>query len=235
MVAATWLEDLPRNRLIAEYSLWSADLTRLEDDIRRTEPHADIYHIDVADGHFAPALLFFPDLVNRLRKLTERPFHVHLMTADHVLLSQIDQFAEAGADLISVHAENAAVLPEALDRIRSHGKKTGVVLRIETPVAVLGSLLGAIDFVTLLGTAIGVKGQSLSDEACSRLVEAGRLIEKSGRSEAIILAADGGIRENTVPRLRTAGAQTVVMGSLAFGAADLAARTAWLHDLPATA
>lgn len=171
----------------------------------------------------------------RLRKLTERPFHVHLMMADAVLLSQIDQFAEAGADLISVHGENAAVLPEALDRIRAHGKKTGIVLRIETPVATLAPSLGAVDMVTLLGTAIGVKGQSLSDEACPRLIEAGRLIAEAGRSDAIILAADGGIRENTVPRLRTAGAQTVVMGSLAFGAPDLAARTAWLHALPAAA
>ena len=109
-----WLDELPRTRLLAEYSLWSADLARFEDDIRRTEPHADIYHIDVADGHFAPSLLFFPDLVARLRKLTTRPFHVHLMTADGVLLSQIDQFAEAGADLISVHGENEESVARSL-------------------------------------------------------------------------------------------------------------------------
>jgi ribulose-phosphate 3-epimerase len=228
-----WLDHLPRDRLIAEYSLWSADLARFEDDLRRTEPHADIYHIDVADGHFAPSFLFFPDLVARLRKLTERPFHVHLMVADEVLLSQIDQFAEAGADLISVHGENAAVLPEAFARIQTHGKQAGIVLRIETPVATIAPWLDAVRFVTLLGTAIGVKGQSLSDEACPRLIEAAGLVEAAGRRAAITLAGDGGIRENTVPLLRKAGAQTVVLGSLAFGAPDLAARTAWLHALAA--
>jgi ribulose-phosphate 3-epimerase len=231
----TWLDALPRNRLIAEYSLWSADLARFEADIARTAPYADIYHIDVADGHFAPSMLFFPDLVARLRKLTDRPFHVHLMVADDVLLSQIDQFAEVGADLISAHGENAAVLTEALARIQAHGKQAGIVLRIETPVATLAPWLGAVSFVTLLGTAIGVKGQSLSDEACPRLIEAAGLIAKAGRTDEIILAADGGIRENTVPRLRAAGAQTVVLGSLAFGAPDLAARTEWLHALPAAA
>jgi ribulose-phosphate 3-epimerase len=235
MPSQTWLDTLPRNRLIAEYSLWSADLARFEDDIRRTERHADIYHIDVADGHFAPALLFFPDLVARLRKLTDRPFHVHLMVADDVLLSQIDQFAEAGADLISVHAENGAVIEGALERIRALGRAAGIVLRIETPVAKLAPFLGIVRFVTLLGTAIGVKGQSLSDEACPRLIEAARLIAEAGRAQAITLAADGGIRENTVPRLRAAGAETVVLGSLAFGAPDLAARTEWLHGLPAAA
>jgi ribulose-phosphate 3-epimerase len=233
MPSAHWLEDLPRDRLIAEYSLWSADLARFEDDICRTEPYADIYHIDVADGHFAPSFLFFPDLVARLRRLTERPFHVHLMVDDNVLLSQIDQFAEAGADLISVHGENEDVLAEAFARIQEHGKQAGIVLRIETPVAMLAPWLDEVRFVTLLGTAIGVKGQSLSDDACPRLLEAALLIGAAGRSRAITLAADGGIRENTVPRLRAAGAQTVVLGSLAFGAENLAARTAWLHGLAA--
>ncbi len=233
MPGSDWLDALPRHRLLAEYSLWSADLARFEDDIRRTEPHADIYHIDVSDGHFAPSFLFFPDLVARLRRLTERPFHVHLMVADDILLSQIDQFAEAGADLISVHGENEAMLPEAFARIEAHGRQAGIVLRIETPVATLAPWLDAVRFVTLLGTAIGVKGQSLSDEACPRLMEAALLIGAAGRSRSITLAADGGIRETTVPRLRAAGAQTVVLGSLAFGAPDLAARTAWLHGLAA--
>jgi ribulose-phosphate 3-epimerase len=233
MPSAHWLEDLPRDRLIAEYSLWSADLARFEDDICRTEPYADIYHIDVADGHFAPSFLFFPDLVARLRRLTERPFHVHLMVDDNVLLSQIDQFAEAGADLISVHGENEDVLAEAFARIQEHGKQAGIVLRIETPVAMLAPWLDEVRFVTLLGTAIGVKGQSLSDDACPRLLEAALLIGAAGRSRAITLAADGGIRENTVPRQRAAGAQTGVLGSLAFGAENLAARTAWLHGLAA--
>ena len=117
-----WISSLPRTRLLAEYSMWSADLIRLADDLIRITPHADILHVDVADGHFAPALLFFPDLVARLRAETALPIHVHLMVADAVLLSQIDQFAEAGADLISLHVENANAA-EGLSRIAAHGVK----------------------------------------------------------------------------------------------------------------
>ena len=115
------VDALPRNELIAEFSMWSANLIRLYDDLERIEGHADVLHIDVADGHFAPALLFFPDQVAAMRKASNIPIHVHLMVADAVLLSQIDQFAEAGCDIISVHAENANAA-EAIDRIKHrHG------------------------------------------------------------------------------------------------------------------
>lgn len=226
--AADWIASLPRTRLVAEYSMWSADLIHLADDLARIAPHADILHVDVADGHFAPALLFFPDLVARLRDKTALPIHVHLMVADAVLPSQIDQFAEAGADLISLHVENANAAA-GLDRIAAHGVKAGMVLRVETPVAEAAPWLHRLDMLTLLGTAIGVKGQGLDPTATARLQEAGRLIATAGRR--IVLAADGGIRDTTVPLLRAAGAETVVMGSLAFGAPDLAERMRWLHGL----
>ncbi len=90
---------IPGDRFTAEFSLWSADLTRLGDDIRRTESVADLYHIDVADAHFVPGLLFFPDLVAALRPLTTRPFHLQLMVRDPAAL--IDDFVAAGADLIT--------------------------------------------------------------------------------------------------------------------------------------
>jgi ribulose-phosphate 3-epimerase len=227
-LTADWLTTLPRTRLLAEFSMWSADLIRLADDMARISRFADILHIDVADGYFAPAFLFFPDLVARMRKETALPIHVHLMVSDAVLLSQIDQFAEAGADLISLHVENANAA-EGLDRIAGHGLKAGMVLRVETPVAEAAPWLHRLDMLTLLGTAIGVKGQGLDPAATTRLQEAGGLIATSGRP--IVLAADGGIRETTVPLLRAAGAQTVVLGSLAFGAPDLAARIDWLHAI----
>ena len=226
--AANWMDTLPRTRLLAEYSMWSADLIRLADDLVRITPHADILHVDVADGYFAPAFLFFPDLVARMRSQTDLPIHVHLMVSDPVLLSQIDQFAEAGADLISLHVENANA-GDGLDRIAAHGLKAGMVLRVETPVAKAAPWLHRLDMLTLLGTAIGVKGQGLDPSATERLQEAGRLIAATGRR--IVLAADGGIRDTTVPLLRAAGAETVVMGSLAFGAPDLAERMRWLHAL----
>jgi len=228
-----WFAALPRTRLLAEFSLWSADLAALADDVRRVDPFVDLYHVDVADGRFAPSFLFFPDQVARIRKLTAKPIHVHLMVEDDIVLAQIRQFAEAGADLITVHAENGTVVPAALELIKTLGCKAGIVLRLETPVETLRPHLSAVDFITLLGTAIGVKGQGLSEQACPRLAAAAGLIRAAGRQHAIVLAADGGIRAQTVPQLRAAGAQTVVLGSLAFGDPDLAARIAWLQALPA--
>jgi len=229
MPSANWLSELPADRLIAEYSMWSADLIRIGGDLARIEGHADVLHIDVADGHFAPALLFFPDLVARMRAATATPIHVHLMVADAVLVEQVAQFADAGADLISIHAENSAVADEALALIGARKLAAGMVLRVETAVASCKSYIDRVDFLTLLGTAIGVKGQGLDPAATDRLREAAGLIETTGRR--IVLAADGGIREHTVPLLRKAGAETVVLGSLAFGADDLSARMRWLHAL----
>ena len=230
--ADTWFNDLPRGRLLAEFSLWSADLIALASDIDRVDAFVDLYHIDVADGHFAPSLLFFPDQVARIRARTRRPLHVHLMIKESILLDQIRQFADAGADLISIHAENGDLVAEGLGLIRSLGCRTGLVLRIETPVAALKPYLVDLDFVTLLGTAIGVKGQGLSEQACPRLIEARGLLRAAGTEGRTVLAADGGIRANTVPLLRSAGAETVVMGSLAFGDPDLAGRIAWVRALP---
>ena len=228
-MTAEWFARLPANRLLVEMSLWSADLGRLEEDTRRVEEGTDIFHIDVADGHFSPAMLFFPDLVARLRRVTAKPFHVHLMVKDAVLMDQVAQFAEAGADLISVHAENANGLA-ALADIRARGLKVGIVLQLHTPVAAAAAFLSHIDMLTLLGTRIGVKGQGLADEAGARINEAQALAASS--LHRIIVAADGGIREHTVPGLRAAGAETVVMGSLAFGADDFTKRIAWAHALP---
>jgi ribulose-phosphate 3-epimerase len=224
------INDLPRNQLIAEFSMWSANLVNLEADLKRIEGHADVLHIDVADGHFAPAFLFFPDQVAAMRKKSAIPIHIHLMVADNVLLSQIDQFAEAGCDIISIHAENQNAA-DAIARIKNHNIAAGMVLKVSTPVTQAKPFLKDLNFLTLLGTAIGVKGQGLDDKACDRLREAKAMITQANLPHRIILAADGGIREHTVPELRKATAETVVLGSLAFGAPDLAARIAWLKAL----
>ncbi|MEO8241879.1 MAG: ribulose-phosphate 3-epimerase [bacterium] len=225
-----WFANLSSQHCLAEFSLWSSNLIALGDDLRRVGPNADIYHIDVADGAFAPSLLFFPDLVAALRKQTDVPFHVHLMVDDAILLSQVEQFAEAGADLISVHVENLNAA-KALSRIKELGLRSGVVLRVETPVADVGPLIEGIDFLTLLGTRIGVKGQGLDPTATTRLETAAALIAARASKARCVLAADGGIREETVPGLVQAGAETVVMGSLAYGAADLPGRIKWLREL----
>jgi ribulose-phosphate 3-epimerase len=229
--APTWIDHLPAGRLIVEASLWSANLVCLAGDLARIGPHVDLLHIDAADGRFAPALLFFPDLVAGIRKVSSVPIHIHLMARDDILLSQIDQFAEAGGDLISIHVENEAVADAALDRLDTRGIAAGMVLKVDTPVVRVASYLPRLRFLTLLGTEIGVKGQDLDKKALDRLREAKHLIAATRATRRIVLAADGGIRESTVPLLFSAGAETVVAGSLVFGAPDLLARIAWLHSL----
>lgn len=225
--APDWVDRLPSTRPIAEFSVWSADLLQIGADLQRIRPYADALHIDVADGHFAPAFLFFPDLMARVRAVSDLPIHVHLMVASAILPAQIDQFADAGADLITVHAESSG-LDAALERIQGHGCHAGLVLRVETPVQTLRPYLDRIRFITLLGTAIGVKGKGLHEDALDRLREVQAMLADAGRSGQVRVIADGGIRHETVPPLRAAGADGVVLGSLAFGDPDLAARMAWL-------
>jgi ribulose-phosphate 3-epimerase len=228
--APGWFDRLPAGRCLAEFSMWSADLVNIGRDLERIAPHADMLHIDVADGVFAPAFLFFPDLVSAIRARSDVPIHVHLMVDDKVLLAQAEQFADAGADLISVHAENGNAA-EAVRLIASRGLLAGAVLRVETPLEAVSPLLADVSMVTLLGTAIGVKGQGLSDTAPGRIAAMRHMVASAGAEHRQIVAADGGIRENTVPVLVASGAQTVVLGSLAFGAPDLGQRIAWLTGL----
>ncbi|MFN0114325.1 MAG: ribulose-phosphate 3-epimerase [Paracoccaceae bacterium] len=226
-----WTDRLPRDRLIAEFSLWSADAGHLARDIARADPHADLWHVDICDGHFAPQILLFADHVSLLARLSARPVHVHLMTDPAILPAQIDQFAEAGAALISVHLEaGAEAVGAALDRIGKAGAKAGIVLTLNTPIPDIAPWLERVAFVTLVGTPIGIKGVSPDETTYARLREARALIDRTAGPRPI-LAADGGIREATVPLMRAAGADTVVMGSLAFAAPDLPARMRWLHGL----
>ena len=227
--AIDWIEKLPADRLLAEMSLWSADLGRLADDIARVESFTDIFHVDVADGHFSPALLFFPDIVAAARRATAKPLHVHLMVADAILIDQIEQFTEAGADLISIHVENANA-DAALHLIHAKGLASGIVMQLHSPVSAAKPFLDRISMLTFLGTLMGVKGKGLDEQAEPRLREARALIAAQPRR--IILAADGGIREHTVAGLRKAGAETIVMGSLAFGAKDFKQRMEWVRAMP---
>jgi ribulose-phosphate 3-epimerase len=217
-------------RLTAEFSLWSADLTRLGTEIRRTEAFADLYHIDVADAHFVPGLLFFPDLVAALRPLTTRPFHIHLMVSNPAHL--VDAFVAAGADLMTIHAELGELVPATLQQIRDAHVSPGLALRLETPVEQIQPYLEHIDTLVLLGTPLGVKGQDLSPRACPRIQTVRAWLDRYHPAHPIRIVADGGIRRNTVPALRAAGADSVVPGSLVFGSENMADTVRWLHSLP---
>ena len=231
MTRSEWIDDLVGCRCLAEISMWSADLGALAADMRRIDQFADMYHFDVADGTFAPDLLFFPDLVRALRPLSQKPFHIHLMIDDKNLLQMINSFIDTGADLISVHVENENALMPALKLLDDRGVAAGIALQLKTPIARIEPLLDRVRAVLLLGTAIGVKGQDLSSKAPGRLREASKLLLARKDNKNRLLIADGGIRETTVPSLVRAGAQTVVMGSLAFGASNLEERFVWLRNL----
>jgi len=221
-------QTLPTQRLLADYSLWSANLANLAASIAQTEPYADLYHLDVADAHFVPGLLFFPDLVAALRPLTSKPFHVHLMTAQPQRL--IDDFAAAGADLITIHAENAAVGP-TLNQIKATGKRAGLAVQLDTPVTAILPHVEQLDLVVMMGTRLGIKGVGLDERACDRINQVKALLAERGLTAQIKVAADGGIREQTVPLLRAAGADLITPGSLVFKSTDLAQTTRWLHTL----
>ena len=208
----------PGMRLQAEVSLWSADLANLAAAIRRVEPLADSFHLDVSDGRFTPNLLFFPDLVRALRPHTNLPFHVHLMVERPTTL--ISDFVAAGADTITVHLESGeAEAAASIEAIHGAGRSAGLALRLETPVAAVQPYLGRIECMLLLGTEPGVKGHDLAPQACARLAEARRML--GGGSGRVRLVADGGIRRHTVPLLRRAGADVVVPGSLVFQSENL--------------
>jgi ribulose-phosphate 3-epimerase len=221
-------QDLAQTRLLADISLWSADLPHLAAGIERLEPFADSFHFDVSDAHFAPSLLFFPDLIRALRPLTKRPFHVHLMVDRPTML--IDEFVACGADVITVHAEVGKLeATAAIQAILSAGRSAGLALRLDTPVSASDPYLDRINALLLLGTVPGLKGQDLAPEACGRIATAASMLgERRGR---VLLIADGGIRSHTVPLLRRAGADMIVPGSLVFQSLNLAETFSWLRAL----
>jgi ribulose-phosphate 3-epimerase len=221
--------DFPKDRLLAEISLWSADFTRFGAEIERIDPYADLYHIDVSDGHFVPGLLFFADLVAALRPLTQKKFHVHLMTTNP--LAHVEDFIQAGANFITVHAENGPLAPAALQKIRQCGAGAGLCLGLDVAPESVLPYLELVDVVVMMGTPMGVKGVEPSKQAQTRMRAMRALIDQAGLKEQVKLMADGGIRNHTVPLLREAGADGVVMGSLAFKSSDLAETFRWLRSL----
>jgi ribulose-phosphate 3-epimerase len=210
---------------LLDISLWSADLANLERDIRKLEPHAYSFHFDAADGHFVPSLLFFPDLIARLRELTQVPFHLHLMATRP--LDLIDAFLDAGVNRVTLPVEAGKRVRQALDRTKERGASCGVSLDVETPVMQVKDYLPVIDTILMMGTPMGVKGKALDERACVRIESMRRTI---GRQNVRIFA-DGGIRRETVPLLWAAGADGIVPGSLVCSSPDLDETVRWLNTL----
>jgi ribulose-phosphate 3-epimerase len=207
-------------------SLWSADLADLASEIRRVGPHSERFHLDVADGHYVPALLFFPDLVAAIRRRTRLPLEIHLMTADP--LAWIGPFSDAGADGFIVCLDAMDDPARVLAEIKRRGKSAGVSLRIEEGLGRLDPLWDDLDLVTIFGTAVGIKGASLDPATPAKVRAARDLIDRRGLP--VEIEVDGGIRRQSVPSLKAAGADWIVPGSLMFGE-DPAEMRRWLAGL----
>jgi len=207
-------------------SLWSADLADLAAAIKRVEPHSERFHLDVADGHYSPTLLFFPDLVAALRPHTGLPFEIHLMTTDPA--AWIDPFADAGADAIIICFDSTDDPGAVLAAIKARGLQTGVSLLLEEEIDLLDPHWEQLDILTLLQTPAGIKGADMDERAPGRIRRARAEIDHRGL--ATVVEADGGIRRHTVPQIAAAGADFIVPGSLMFGEDPLAMRR-WLAGL----
>lgn len=193
-------------------SLWSADLANLATEMRRVDPFSERFHIDVADGHYVPNLLFFPDQVKALRPHSRLPFEVHLMTTDPH--AWIDPFVEAGADIIIFCLDSAKNPGDVLRAIKARGKQAGVSLLITEPLELLEPYWTDLDVLTIVGTAMGIKGASMDASVPGKIKRAREIISRRGLKTEI--EADGGIRRETVPLLAAAGADYIVPGSLMF-------------------
>jgi ribulose-phosphate 3-epimerase len=198
-------------------SILSADFARLGEEIRAVEDAgADLVHVDVMDGHFVPNITIGPGVVRDLRGHTELPLDCHLMIENPDAF--IGDFAKAGADMISVHAEACRHLHRTVALIRDNGCKSGVALNPATPIEAVLPILDDLDFVLLMSVNPGFGGQSFITAVLDKARRLRAIADD--RHPTLELEVDGGIKVNNAAMVREAGIDIFVAGSAIFGESD---------------
>jgi ribulose-phosphate 3-epimerase len=198
-------------------SILASDFSKLGEEIGKVEKAgADLIHIDVMDGHFVPNITFGPPVVKALRKTTGLVFDVHLMIENPD--QYIDSFADAGADIISVHVESCYHLNRTVQKIRQAGKKAAVALNPATSISTVDWILGDVDMVLLMTVNPGFGGQSYIESMTEKIRSLRRIINDKGYN--IDIEVDGGIDLTNIYRVTEAGANVIVAGSTIYKAED---------------
>ena len=209
-------------------SILAADFSSLAAEINKVETAgADLLHIDVMDGHFVPNLTIGPPVVAALRRHSKLPFDVHLMITNPG--DFIDQFAAAGADLITVHAETTFHLHRLLSTIKNRGLKTGVALNPASSLSLVAEVLAEVDMVLLMTVNPGFGGQKFIPAVLSKIDRLKKMIDRQGLATEI--QVDGGINLVTAREAVMAGANILVAGSAIYGAEDVAKTISMLKNL----
>jgi ribulose-phosphate 3-epimerase len=197
-------------------SILASDLAHLAHQVKLVEPHADIIHVDIMDGHFVPPIAFGTVAVASLRPWTERPLHGHLMV--DAPESFFEELAEAGLDVVSFHHEAVGDPEPAIAKARAAGMRAGVTLNLETPVEAAFAYLDQLDDLMLMSIRPGWSGQELNPEVYPR-IEAART-EVDRRGLGIDVEIDGGVTIENARRAVDAGATVLVSASGIFRAPD---------------
>ncbi len=194
-------------------SILSADFSILGDEIKSLEKAgADLIHVDVMDGHFVPNITMGPPIIKMVRKCTKLPFDVHLMISP--VEKYIKAFADAGADIITIHPEATDNLKRAVSAIKSLGKKAGVSLNPKTPINALMNVINDIDLILIMSVNPGFAGQSFMAEVLPKVSELRKMI--NDKKLKIDIEIDGGINFETAPLAVKAGANILVSGTTIF-------------------